>query len=144
MARGLRAIQAIAMTAAVTAAGTTGAYGSAWPSIQSPRKPPATRLTMVAVRNRPDWLVARPACRCYDPGRCHLSCPRCAMDQSLQPLLDLLGRLSDEFREVREGVTKAIAEEAMRLASNKLPLKPKFVQRPGAEKTVSAESKPAA
>src|SRR5487761_2724170 len=31
------------------------------------------------------------------------------------------------------------AQEAMRLASNKLPLRTKFVQRPGAEKAVSAE-----
>jgi hypothetical protein len=30
------------------------------------------------------------------------------MDASLQPLLDRLGGLSDEFREVREGVRKAI------------------------------------
>ena len=37
-----------------------------------------------------------------------------------------------------EGVSPEIAEEAMRLASNKLPLKTKFVQRPGAEKTVAA------
>ena len=42
-----------------------------------------------------------------------------------------------------EGVTPEIAQEAMRLASNKLPLKTKFVQRPGAEKTASAETKPA-
>ena len=34
-----------------------------------------------------------------------------------------------------EGVTPEIAQEAMRLASNKLPLKTKFVQRPGAEKS---------
>jgi large subunit ribosomal protein L16 len=34
-----------------------------------------------------------------------------------------------------EGVTPEIAQEAMRLASNKLPLRTKFVQRPGAEKT---------
>ena len=38
-----------------------------------------------------------------------------------------------------EGVTPEIAQEAMRLASHKLPLKTKFVQRPGAEKTVAAE-----
>jgi large subunit ribosomal protein L16 len=43
-----------------------------------------------------------------------------------------------------EGVTPELAQEAMRLASNKLPLRTKFVQRPGAEKTVSAENKPAA
>src|SRR5258708_26246840 len=42
-----------------------------------------------------------------------------------------------------EGVTPEIAQEAMRLASNKLPLKTKFVQRPGAEKTTSAEKKTA-
>ena len=42
-----------------------------------------------------------------------------------------------------EGVSPELAQEAMRLASNKLPLKTKFVQRPGAEKTVSAETKPA-
>jgi large subunit ribosomal protein L16 len=39
-----------------------------------------------------------------------------------------------------EGVTPAMAEEAMRLASNKLPLRTKFVMRPGAVKTV-AEAK---
>ena len=33
-----------------------------------------------------------------------------------------------------EGVTPELPQEAMRLASNKLPLKTKFVQRPGAEK----------
>jgi large subunit ribosomal protein L16 len=43
-----------------------------------------------------------------------------------------------------EGVSPELAQEAMRLASNKLPLKTKFVQRPGVEKTVSAENKPAA
>jgi large subunit ribosomal protein L16 len=43
-----------------------------------------------------------------------------------------------------EGVTPEIAQEAMRLASNKLPLRTKFVQRPGAEKTASAEKKAAA
>ena len=37
-----------------------------------------------------------------------------------------------------EGVTPDIAQEAMRLASNKLPLKTKFVMRPGAEKVVTA------
>ena len=42
-----------------------------------------------------------------------------------------------------EGVTPEIAQEAMRLASNKLPLKTKFVQRPGAEKVVAAEKKSA-
>jgi len=39
-----------------------------------------------------------------------------------------------------EGVTPTVAEEAMRLASNKLPLRTKFVMRPGAEKAV-AEAK---
>ena len=43
-----------------------------------------------------------------------------------------------------EGVTPEIAAEAMRLASNKLPLKTKFVQRPGAEKSAAAEKTPAA
>jgi len=39
-----------------------------------------------------------------------------------------------------EGVSPELAQEAMRLASNKLPLKTKFVQRAGAEKTaVKAE-----
>lgn len=38
-----------------------------------------------------------------------------------------------------EGVTPEIAQEAMRLASHKLPLKTKFVQRPGMEKVVAAE-----
>ena len=37
-----------------------------------------------------------------------------------------------------EGVAPEIAQEAMRLASNKLPLKTKFVMRPGAEKVVAA------
>jgi large subunit ribosomal protein L16 len=37
-----------------------------------------------------------------------------------------------------EGVTPQVAEEAMRLASHKLPLKTKFVQRPGIEKTAAA------
>jgi large subunit ribosomal protein L16 len=37
-----------------------------------------------------------------------------------------------------EGVAPEVAQEAMRLASNKLPLKTKFVQRPGAEKVVAA------
>ncbi len=36
-----------------------------------------------------------------------------------------------------EGVDTATAQEAMRLASNKLPLKTKFVQRPGVEKAVA-------
>jgi large subunit ribosomal protein L16 len=36
-----------------------------------------------------------------------------------------------------EGVTPETAAEAMRLASHKLPLKTKFVLRPGAEKTVA-------
>jgi large subunit ribosomal protein L16 len=43
-----------------------------------------------------------------------------------------------------EGVAPDVAQEAMRLASNKLPLKTKFVQRPGAtEKAASAEKTPA-
>ena len=37
-----------------------------------------------------------------------------------------------------EGVAPDVAQEAMRLASNKLPLRTKFVQRPGAEKVVAA------
>ena len=37
-----------------------------------------------------------------------------------------------------EGVAPEVAQEAMRLASNKLPLRTKFVMRPGAEKTVAA------
>jgi large subunit ribosomal protein L16 len=36
-----------------------------------------------------------------------------------------------------EGVDHATALEAMRLASNKLPLRTKFVQRPGAETIVA-------
>jgi large subunit ribosomal protein L16 len=40
-----------------------------------------------------------------------------------------------------EGVDTATAQEAMRLASNKLPLRTKFVMRPGAEKTVAAAAK---
>ena len=36
-----------------------------------------------------------------------------------------------------EGVAPEIAEEAMRLASHKLPLKTKFVMRPGAVKTAA-------
>ena len=39
-----------------------------------------------------------------------------------------------------EGVTPAVAQEAMRLASHKLPLKTKFVQRPGMEKPAVAEA----
>jgi large subunit ribosomal protein L16 len=39
-----------------------------------------------------------------------------------------------------EGVTPEIAQEAMRLASHKLPLKTKFVQRPGMEKVAAAET----
>jgi large subunit ribosomal protein L16 len=39
-----------------------------------------------------------------------------------------------------EGVTPEIAQEAMRLASHKLPLKTKFVQRPGAEKAAAAST----
>jgi large subunit ribosomal protein L16 len=37
-----------------------------------------------------------------------------------------------------EGVAPEIAQEAMRLTSNKLPLRTKFVMRPGAEKVVAA------
>jgi large subunit ribosomal protein L16 len=37
-----------------------------------------------------------------------------------------------------EGVAPDIAEEAMRLASNKLPLKTKFVMRPGAVRAAAA------
>ncbi|MGA3135975.1 MAG: 50S ribosomal protein L16 [Terracidiphilus sp.] len=37
-----------------------------------------------------------------------------------------------------EGVDHATALEAMRLASNKLPLRTKFVQRPGAETIIAA------
>ena len=37
-----------------------------------------------------------------------------------------------------EGVSPELAEEAMRLASNKLTLRTKFVMRPGAEKVVAA------
>ena len=37
-----------------------------------------------------------------------------------------------------EGVAPDVAQEAMRRASNKLPLKTKFVMRPGAEKVVAA------
>ena len=40
-----------------------------------------------------------------------------------------------------EGVAPDVAAEAMRLASHKLPLKTKFVQRPGIEKTPVAEAK---
>ena len=58
MARGFRATQAIAMTTAVTTAGTTGAYGCAWLSIQSPRKAPAATPTMVAVRRRAEGAVS--------------------------------------------------------------------------------------
>jgi large subunit ribosomal protein L16 len=43
-----------------------------------------------------------------------------------------------------EGVSPELAQEAMRLASNKLPLRVKFVQRPGVERVASAEKKPAA
>ena len=39
-----------------------------------------------------------------------------------------------------EGVSPQDAAEAMRLASHKLPLKTKFVQRPGIEKTSAAEA----
>ena len=37
-----------------------------------------------------------------------------------------------------EGVAPDVAQEEMRLASNKLPLRTKFVMRPGAEKVVAA------
>jgi large subunit ribosomal protein L16 len=37
-----------------------------------------------------------------------------------------------------EGVTPDVAEEAMRLASNKLPLRTKFVMRPGAVRAEAA------
>ena len=37
-----------------------------------------------------------------------------------------------------EGVAPEVAAEAMRLASHKLPLKTKFVQRPGVEKAAAA------
>jgi large subunit ribosomal protein L16 len=37
-----------------------------------------------------------------------------------------------------EGVDQATAREAMRLASNKLPLLTKFVMRPGTERVVTA------
>lgn len=40
-----------------------------------------------------------------------------------------------------EGVTPQIAEEAMRLAAHKLPLKTKFVQRAGSEKMEAAAAK---
>jgi large subunit ribosomal protein L16 len=39
-----------------------------------------------------------------------------------------------------EGVDPATAQEAMRLASNKLPLRTKFVMRPGAEKVGASKS----
>jgi large subunit ribosomal protein L16 len=40
-----------------------------------------------------------------------------------------------------EGVTPQVAEEAMRLAAHKLPLKTKFVQRAGSEKMEAAAAK---
>jgi len=43
-----------------------------------------------------------------------------------------------------EGVAPEIAQEAMRLAANKLPLKTKFVQRPAVIKNASAEEETAA
>ena len=46
------------MTTAVTAAGTTGAYGCAWLSIQSPRKPPAATPATAAVRRRAEDAVS--------------------------------------------------------------------------------------
>ena len=64
VARGFRATQAIAMTTAVTAAGTTGAYRCAWRSIKSPRRAPAAMPTTVAVRRCAEcavsFQVARP------------------------------------------------------------------------------------
>ena len=63
MARGVRVDEAIAMTTAVTTAGTTDAYGCAWLSIQSPRKAPAAKLTMVAIRRRAEAAVSDQAAR---------------------------------------------------------------------------------
>jgi large subunit ribosomal protein L16 len=40
-----------------------------------------------------------------------------------------------------EGVDQATAQEAMRLASNKLPLRTKFVMRPGVEKVEIVKAK---
>ncbi len=40
-----------------------------------------------------------------------------------------------------EGVTQEMAREAMRLASNKLPLRTKFVMRPGVVKTEAVKAK---
>src|SRR6202453_997036 len=42
-----------------------------------------------------------------------------------------------------EGVTPEIAQEAMRLAANKLPLRTRFVQRPAVIKNAPAESEAA-
>jgi large subunit ribosomal protein L16 len=39
-----------------------------------------------------------------------------------------------------EGVTPEIAQEAMRLAANKLPLRTRFVQRPAVIKNAPAET----
>ena len=44
---------------------------------------------------------------------------------------------NDGVKKLRQ-LRKEIAQEAMRLASNKLPLRTKFVMRPGAEKVVAA------
>ena len=44
---------------------------------------------------------------------------------------------NDGVKKLRQ-LRKEIAQEAMRLASNKLPLRTKFVMRPGAEKIVTA------
>src|SRR5580704_2703079 len=58
VARGFRTTQATAMTAAVTAAGTTGAYGCAYLSIKSPRQAPAAMPTMEATRRRAEYAVS--------------------------------------------------------------------------------------
>src|ERR1700683_967432 len=57
-ARGFRATQAMAMTTAVTTAGTTGAYECACLSITSPRKAPAAMPTMEATRRRAEYAVS--------------------------------------------------------------------------------------
>ena len=49
---------------------------------------------------------------------------------------------NDGVKKLRQ-LRKEIAQEAMRLASHKLPLKTKFVQRPGAEKSAAVEKKSA-
>jgi large subunit ribosomal protein L16 len=43
-----------------------------------------------------------------------------------------------------EGVAADVAQEAMRLASNKLPLRTKFVQRPGATEKAATDKAAAA